>query len=184
MLALLSMLDDPEDKRKFEELYTTYKQTMYYVAYDVLHDSYDAEDAVQQAFMRIMNHLDDIDENDKNKTKSYLSVVTQHIAIDIYRKNRRDRERTTPYEDRDYCIEDPKGQDFENIKEEDNRLAEAMKKLPPHYAEVIRLTYVHGFDSEKIGGMLNLTPENVRQRLVRARRKLAQLLGGKFEDYI
>ena len=47
MLVLyLSLLDDPEDQRKFERLFTKYKQMMYYVAKDVLNNEHDAEDAV------------------------------------------------------------------------------------------------------------------------------------------
>lgn len=179
----MSLLDSPDDQRKFEQLYITYRQTMFYVANNILNDTYEAEDAVHQALLRIIDHLDDIDENDKNKTKSYLSIVTQNIAIDIYRKKRRERKRSISFDEYAIYIEDPVGQEFENIKEEDNRLAEAIKKLPPHYAEVIRLTYGHGYDSEKVGEILNLTPDNVRQRLVRARRKLAKLLGGEYKDF-
>lgn len=184
LVTYLNLLDDPEEQRKFERVYTEYRQMMFYVANDVLHNEYDAEDAVQQAFMRVMNHLDGVDENDKHKTKSFLSIIAQNVAIDIYRKKRRDWEYSTSYDAHEIYIEDPKGQDFENIKEEDHRLADAIAKLPKHYADVIRLTYIHGFGSEKIGALLDLTPENVRQRLVRARRKLAKILGGKYEDYI
>lgn len=186
MLVLyLSLLDDPEDQRKFERLFMKYKQMMYYVAKDVLNNEHDAEDAVQQAFIRIMNHLDDIDEDDKHKTKSYMTIVAQNLAIDIYRRKRREWARSISYDEHEIYIEDPTGQDFENIDDNSTAklLAEAIAKLPPHYAEVIRLTYVHGFGSEKIGEILNLTPENVRQRLVRGRKKLAQLLGGEYKDY-
>jgi len=54
--------------------------------------------------------------------------------------------------------------------------------LPTHYAEVIRLTYVHGYGSDKVAEILNISAENVRQRLVRARKKLAELLGGTYVD--
>ena len=84
LVTYLNLLDDPEEQRKFERVYTEYRQMMFYVANDVLHNEYDAEDAVQQAFMRVMNHLDGVDENDKHKTKSFLSIIAQNVAIDIY----------------------------------------------------------------------------------------------------
>lgn len=183
LLLYISMLDDPDDQRKFEHLYTTYRQTMYYVANRVLNDEHEAEDAVHQAFIRIMHHLDDIDENDKAKTKSYLSIVAQNMAIDIYRKKKRERERSISYDEFDIYIEDPKGQDFEDINEDAKNLAIAIQKLPAKYADVIRLTYAHGLSSDKVGEILNLTSDNVRQRLVRGRKKLAQLLGEEYEDY-
>ena len=79
MLIYLSLIDSLEDKRKFERLYIAYKQTMYYVANRILKDSYAAEDAVHQAFLRIINHLEKIDESDCRKTKAFLVVVTEHI---------------------------------------------------------------------------------------------------------
>lgn len=182
LLLYMSLIDDPEEQRKFEELYNSYKQMMYYSAYRVLNNVDDAEDAVHQAFLRVINHMDDIDENDKHRTKSYLSIITQNIAIDIYRRKKRDWARNVSFEEKELFIEDPKGQDFEDIKEPTgNKLADAIAKLPPKYAEVIRLTYVHGYSSEKVGELLNISSDNVRQRLVRARKKLAEMLEGEID---
>ena len=177
----LSLLDDPEEQRKFELLYTSYRQMMFYVANRILNNNEDSEDAVHLAFMRVMNHLGDIDETEEQKTKSYLSIVTHNIAIDMYRKKSREWKRNISYDEYEVFIEDPEGQKFEvNTDENSVRLAEAIQKLPSHYAEVIRLTYVHGYGSDKVAEILNISAENVRQRLVRARKKLAELLGGTY----
>ena len=174
----LSMLDDPDDRRKFEELYKKYRQMMYYVAYRILKSVDDAEDAVHMAFMRVINHLDDIDENEEQKTKSYLAIVVQNLAYDMYRKKKRDWTLSCSYDAFELYIQDPNGQDFEDIDDgsEGIRLAEAMKKLPAKYADVIRLTYMHGLHSEKVGEILGITSDTVRQRLVRGRKKLAELM--------
>lgn len=183
LFLYLSMLDDPEDQRKFEALYNSYKQMMYYSAYRVLNNVDDAEDAVHQAFLRVINHMDDIDENDPHRTKSYLSIITQNIAIDIYRRKKREWARNVSFEENELFIEDPSGQNFEDLREPvGNRLAEAIAKLPAQYAEVIRLTYAHGYSSDKVGELLGISSDNVRQRLVRARKKLAELLGSEFRD--
>ncbi len=50
MLIYLSMIELEEDKNKFEQLYITYKQTMFYVANRILKDEYLSEDVVHQAF--------------------------------------------------------------------------------------------------------------------------------------
>lgn len=178
MLTLyMSLLDDPEEQRKFERLYKSYRQMMYFTANRVLNNNEDAEDAVHLAFMRVMNHMDDIDEEEEQKTKSYLSIITQNIAIDMYRKKSREWKRNISYDEYEVFIEDPEGQDFEVKADVDAiRLAAAIEKLPPHYAEVIRLTYAYGYGSEKVAELLNISSENVRQRLVRARKKLAELL--------
>lgn len=178
LMLYMSLIDDPGDRRKFEELYKKYQQTMYYTAYRILQNVDDAEDVVQTAFLRIINHLDDIDENDEPKTKSYVSIITQNLAFDVYRKKKRDWEASFSYDEFEPCIRDPKGQDFEDIDDgaEARRLAEAIKKLPPKYADVVRLTYMHKLSSDKVGELLGLSSDTVRQRLVRARKRLKELL--------
>ena len=190
MLVLyVSMIDNPDAQKKFEQLYITYRQMMYYTANKVLNDEYEAEDTVHQAFLRVMKHLDDIDEDDERKTKSYLAIITQNIAIDMYRRRKRDRLKSVSYEAQEMYIEDPAGQDFETDieeaeqeTEEGYKLAEAIQKLSPKYADVVRLTYAHGYSSDKVGELLNISSDTVRQRLVRARKMLAEQLGGEYTD--
>lgn len=166
-----------EEQRKLERLFKAYNQMMFYVANRILNDEDDADDAVQQAFLRVMNHLDDIDEEDEQKTKSYLSIISRNIAIDIYRKKKQEMVRNISYDEYEIFIEDPSGQDFEVWEGIlGNKIEEAITKLPAQYAEVIQLTYGCEYSSEEIGAMLNISSDNVRQRLVRARKKLAEIL--------
>lgn len=46
MIVYLSMIDSPEDQSKFELLYTEYRNVMYHVAFKILQNEQDAEDAV------------------------------------------------------------------------------------------------------------------------------------------
>lgn len=49
MVALyLSLIDKQEEKNRFEELYYRYRNLMYYIAYQVLHQDRDSEDAVRR----------------------------------------------------------------------------------------------------------------------------------------
>ena len=49
MLLYLQMLETPEEKSLFEQIYLEYRGLMYHVAYEILHNDQDAEDAVHQA---------------------------------------------------------------------------------------------------------------------------------------
>ena len=187
LIGLMDLLNDPEEKSKLERLFINYQQTMYHSAYKIIKNQHDAEDAVQQAFLRIMDHMGDIDENEVGKTRSYLSIVARNMAIDIYRKKKREMAHTVSFDEHELFIEDPAGQDFEDVEIEEDHgleeaLARALKKLPIKYADVVRLTYGHGLSSEKVGEILNISADNVRQRLVRARKKLAELMGTDMED--
>lgn len=58
MLAIyLSMLETNEEKNQFEQLYIKYKQDMYAVAYGILKNKEDAEDAVHQSFLKIADNF-------------------------------------------------------------------------------------------------------------------------------
>lgn len=54
LVYYLQMLDTPEEKVKFEQIYLKYRGLMYQVADGILHNRQDAEDAVHNAFLRII----------------------------------------------------------------------------------------------------------------------------------
>ena len=51
MIVYLQMIDTPEDRSKFEQLYLEYRGLMFHAANQILHNEQDAEDAVHQAFL-------------------------------------------------------------------------------------------------------------------------------------
>lgn len=93
MLSYILLIETEEDKSKFERIYNNYRQTMYYAAYHILKNEHTAEDIVHQAFLRVIDHLDKIDENNCHKTKAFLVVITEHLAIDYYRKTKKSQYR-------------------------------------------------------------------------------------------
>ena len=62
MLIYLQMIDTPEERSKFEQIYLEYKGLMFHVAYDILHNEQDAEDAVHQAFVKVAENIKKIGE--------------------------------------------------------------------------------------------------------------------------
>ena len=57
MLLYLQMLETPEEKSLFEQIYLEYRGLMYHVAHEILHNDQDAEDAVHQAFVKIVENI-------------------------------------------------------------------------------------------------------------------------------
>jgi len=170
MLIYLAMIDNEEDKSKFEQIYNTYKQTMFYAANRILKDEYMSEDAVHLAFLRIINHLDKIVDINSHKTKGFIVIIVENIAIDIYRK--RKRENNISYDEVEIYLTDPK--DFTISIE--NEVEEAIMKLPVIYSTVLRLKYSQGYNDREIAKILNITEANVRQRIVRGKKRLAEIL--------
>ncbi len=166
----LSMIDAPQDKRKFEQIYLGYKKVMYFTAYRILNDSFEAEDVVHNAFLRIMDNLDKIDMNDCHKTKSFVVIIVENIAIDTYRK--RQRANSVSYDELDNCFICADVFDIDEAID----VRSALSKLPIEYESILRLKYSHRCSSSEIAKILHISESNVRQRISRAKKKLSELL--------
>ena len=77
MFFILS--DNNYKNTKLERLYMKYKNVMFYVANNILHDKFLAEDAVHQTFIKIYDLLYKINENDCRKTRNFLVIVCRNI---------------------------------------------------------------------------------------------------------
>ena len=85
---LFFAIENQNDRSKTERLYYTYKPVMVGVAYNILKDKYLAEDAVHQSFIRVINNLQKIDENDCHKTKGFLVIICRNVSYDIYKQDK------------------------------------------------------------------------------------------------
>ena len=132
MLIYLSIIETKENKSKFEQVYNKYKQIMFFVANRVLRDEYLSEDAVHQAFLRIIDNLDKIDKIDCHKTKGFIVTIVENIAIDFYRK--RKRENNISFDEVEFYIRDIKNESNLII----NDVEEAILKLPINFPKGLK----------------------------------------------
>ena len=152
------------DAELLEELYALYENSMYYQAYSVLHDTYLAEDAVHEAFLRIIRRIDRISDPSSPKTKAYVKKALHSCAVDIYRKKRRESYNTTAL--------------YENEEEKyydtyDTDAIEAMlEALPKKYADVILCIVIHGLTAKECAAVLGTSEVCVRKRFERAKKIL------------
>lgn len=94
MLTLyLNTIDYTDDKEKFEKLYIKYRSKMYYVAMSVLHDRYDAEDALHNAFIAVAKNINKIANINSDETTAYLFRTAKNTALNVYSKKKRQAER-------------------------------------------------------------------------------------------
>ena len=171
MLIYLSMIDCKEDKDKFEAIYVEYKNLMYYTANRILGDTRDSEDIVHQAFLKIIDIIERIDEVKCPKTKSLIVTITERSAIDLYRFRKR---RSTVSFDEEF-INTPVETDIESFDQRD-MLAVAMSMLPTKYRKFLLLRYDNGFSVPEIAKLMNMSQDNVQKTIQRAKAKLAASL--------
>ena len=104
MLIYLQMLETPEEKSLFEQIYLEYCGLMFHVAYEILHNEQDAEDAVHQAFVKIAENIKKIDAPVCPKTHSYVVTIVEHQAIDILKLPARYREMILLHHHQGYSV--------------------------------------------------------------------------------
>lgn len=150
---------------RLEELVTKHENTLYRAALAILGDIQEAEDAVQDAFLRYLEKRPDL--RDENHERAWLLKVTANRCKSALRAKK--RHPTVELLDV-YPAPD----------EESRELVEAVLELPANQRAAVHLFYYEGYSSEEIGTILGQRPGTVRSHLSRARETLRQKLKGEF----
>lgn len=181
--AMLSIHSSPHDmpgrKKLVEEIYRKYKQLMFSVSYSVLHNTEDAEDAVHEAFVRIIKNISRIDGASQHQTRAFVVIIVKNISLDMLR--RRSKAKETPLDELDSWADEPSCEDEAIASVSVEILKEALGRLPDNYYEILLLEAYYKCSTEELASLLGIGHENARSRLRRARLKLKSIL--KEMDY-
>lgn len=156
------------DRNTFYSIYEKYKYLMFSIAMDILQDKFSAEDAVQEAFVKILDNYNKIDNLDSDRTKRLIITITKNTAIDIYRKRKKQWNSEIGI-DKIVSFEQS---GFYTTEETDQ--FPAIEGLPDMYKEVLLLKFSAGFSNAEIADILETSEANVRKRISRARKLLKQ----------
>ena len=176
LFYFLSVLDTPEDRAAFTEMYERYSRLLWCAAMDILHDESLAEDAVQEAYISVIGHMDKVRSVNSPQTKKFLVTVARNKAIDIYRS--RSRHPSPSIDDEDFP-EIASGEDILDeiiLRESIEGIKEALRLLPPMQRTMLEYRYLHGYSEKEVAELLGLPPKRVNVAVFRARRKLQELL--------
>ena len=169
MLIYLSMIESDDDRSKFEIIYDKYKGLMFWTATQILQRQEDAEDAVHQAFLSILENISKVTDPLCPKTRAYIVIITERKALDIARSMARID--PAAFDEAALGASVPK-------TDEIGQLAEAILELPAVYREMILLRYYHGYSTREIARMLGMTDAAAQKALWRAKKRLDRLLNG------
>ncbi len=142
------------------EIYETYKNTVYRLALVYLTSQAEAEDAVQDVFLKLLTHGRGIP---PEKMRSWLLTVTANLCKDRLRAGKRHPVEELPEElpDAGYAESD---------------LVTEVMALPEGEREVIHLFYYEGYSVKEIARILGISGTAVTSRLSRARKHLRERL--------
>lgn len=174
MFIYFQMLETPEEKSKFEQIYLEYRDLMFYISNRILLNQQDSEDAVHEAFLKIIKIIDRIDHPKSPKTRNLTVLIAERIAIDLWR--RRQKIQHVSMDEEGIGIVSNKV--FKNSESQSN-LAFAMAALPAKYRALLLLRYDNGFSEAEVAQIMSMSPSNVHKSIQRAKKKLKQILEGQ-----
>lgn len=173
------------DKRAFESLVRRHERRVFRVALAVLGNAEDAEEAMQDAFVKAFRHLDQF------RGEARFSTWLTRIAVNQAIEKRNTRKNFVPLSEAETAPApflpkrfEPWRSNPEEIygKQEIHRIVEqAIESLPEIYREVFVLRDVEGLKAEEAAEALGITVPALKSRLLRARLMMRETLAAQFE---
>ncbi|MDE5830276.1 MAG: RNA polymerase sigma factor, partial [Clostridia bacterium] len=143
----------------------------YSVAYSILNNVEDSEDAVHEAFIAIADNFEKIKNFSCQEKERYIVIIVRNTSINIYRKNKKDSEHLAELDDNQPIVN---VNFFENIDKEE--LIQAISNLPLIYKDILFLCYINQYTTKEISKMLDISMNTVWKRIERAKKLLKEEL--------
>lgn len=167
-------MQDADKRARFELAVLPHLDAAYNLARWLTRNDHDAEDVVQEAYLRAYRFLDGFRGTDG---RPWLLAVVRNTACTWLERNRQ-KQPAVPFDETkhpaDSLAADPVGL---AVRGEDRELVrQGLEGLPPEYREAIVLRELEGLSYKEIAAVAGVPLGTVMSRLARAREKLEQLL--------
>lgn len=173
------------DEKAFERLMTRYERQVYRLAFSLLRHKEDAEDAMQETFIKLWRVLPTY--RYECSLLVYVLRITRTVSLDVERRRERRRANETSL-----TVEDDTGERVDReIADEDvssrpdlaferaeriRMVREAIEELPEEHRQIILYKDIQGLSYAEIGAILGLGEGTIASRLARARENLKKIL--------
>ena len=182
MPKVVSMPKESVDHQKgwnFEAAAMPFVDALYNTAYRMTRNAEDAEDLVQETYLKAYRYYDKFEEG--TNFKAWLFKIMKNTFINNYRKKQQaptlsdfaeieESFENQVSEDAAKPTKNPEEELLENVLDED--VQRALDKLPPDYRMVVLLADLEGFSYKEIAEILDVPVGTVMSRLYRGRRLL------------
>lgn len=158
-----------------ENLIDKYGNMIYRIAIGYLKNKDDAEDIVQEVFIKYIEYMENNMFNDEEHEKCWIIRVTVNLCCNHlkYQKNTA------------LIVAEQNLNTYLNLDEKENYILETIEKLEEKYRIIFDLFYLRDLKISEISKILNISEANVKVRLKRARDKLREMLqlgDGEFNE--
>lgn len=176
----MKKIQDSKSKEFFIDLYETYAKPVYAVAYSILKNKGQAEDVVQDTFVKVMPYLERLQNASEYQVKSFLSRTSRNEAINKYRKNQRESGFFAKGVDSEMKAD--KTVIFPGIQgvEEREFLKQIMEHLDVRSREIVLYRCFYELSYREIAEVLEITEAAAMKRFERAKRQIQNIEGVEY----
>ncbi|WP_249315742.1 RNA polymerase sigma factor [Bacillus sp. FJAT-49711] len=168
------------NKQAYSNIINKYKNQLYATILRMTQNPYDAQDLVQEAFIKVYYQLDKY--NERGSFSGWFYSVAINHCMDEFRKKRYKQVEMTE----DLMGKNPNHPEVVFLKREENRQLELLLvTLPEDERMIILLRYVNELSYEEISELVDVPVSTVRNKLHRAKKKLRNTVkreGGYFNE--
>ena len=165
----------------FSALLNTFWNAVYHFQLTRTENENDAEDITIQTFSKAFDKIKTYD--DAYEFKTWLITMSKNLHVDLIRKRKNNilnqLENSSPEAVKKVADESPTAEDQLITEQNLATLLADIKKLKPHYQEVINLRYFNELSYAAIATELNEPITNVKVKLLRAKKLLAEIIKNK-----
>ena len=175
------------DSAAFSELVSRYQNKIYRLAKHITQNDEDAEDVLQEAFLKAYEHLDGFQGN----SKFYTWIVRIAVNEALMKLRKRKTDRSVPLDEpidtgeemvnREIAVWEDNPEQRYSRQEMQEILDEAVESLKPDFRTVFALRDIEELSTEETAEALNISVPAVKSRLLRARLALREKLTRKFK---
>lgn len=159
------------DADQFKELFLPYHPKLYRVAFRLMGNTQDAEDMVQEAYLKLWKKRDELPD-DIQSTEAYCITLVKNICYDALRLSRLDEDDRPPEELNvsggiNVAVE-------VELRDEANHVMKLISQLPEQQQQIVMMRDVDDRPYEEIEQATGLSSVNIRVLLSRARKKIRE----------
>ena len=175
---VVSTIEDMDDRDFMESLYYSYHRLMYSEIRKILRDTWDVEDVLQNALIRLINKVPLLRTLGRDQLVNYIISTARNTARNYIRDNKRVTE--FAFDESIDSLDAAKTSDraLERLEliEMMQAVGEAWAQLDDKYKRVLEMKYILEQSNEEIAAEFDIGVNSVRMLLTRARSKLKEIM--------
>ena len=163
---------DSKKSDLIETLYKEHRDRLYWVAYNILQDDQEAQDAVQMTFEKVVKSADKLNFDDETRVGGMLAAICRHSAIDIYRLRKKEDTSALPEKELELPADTYNPENIILSNEVIDHIQSSIRELDDKYKSVLLLYWGGNKKLEDVAAILDISYEAAKKRLLRGRNQV------------